>query len=115
MTSHNSKKHLHLESKSLSDYVLLIRNNFKTFLFISLIIIGLTLVYAVLAKNIYKSTVTVRITQQNQSVLQNTRDILDTELLDRFIATEIGVVGNYDTREVVAHALIDSFENAKNF
>lgn len=114
MTSHNSKKHLHLESKSLSDYVLLIRNNFKTFLFISLIIIGLTLVYAVLAKNIYKSTVTVRITQQNQSVLQNTRDILDTELLDRFIATEIGVVGNYDTREVVAHALIDSFENAKN-
>jgi tyrosine-protein kinase Etk/Wzc len=114
MTNLKSKKHLHLESKSLNDYLVLIRNNIKTFLFFSLLIITLTLIYAVLAKNIYKSTVTVRITQQNQNVLKNTQDILDTELLDRFIATEIGVIGNYNTREIVARALIDSFETAKN-
>jgi capsular exopolysaccharide synthesis family protein len=114
MTNPNSKKYLHLESKSLRDYLLLIRNNLKTFLFLSLIIVILTIGYAILAKNIYKSTVTVRITQQNQNILKNTQDILDTELLDRFIATEIGVIGNYNTREIVARALIDSFENTKN-
>ena len=32
---------------------------------------------------------------------------------DRFIANEIEVINNYDTRERVAKALIDSFENSK--
>ena len=67
-----------------------------------------------MAKDIYSSTVTIRIIQQNQNVLENSAQILDTELLDRFIATEIGMIGNYDTREIIARTLIDSFENTKN-
>jgi len=108
------EKHLPAGTKSAHDYILLIRNNLKPLIFISLLIIILTVAYAVSAINIYKSSTTIRIIQQNQSVLNNSPELRDTELLDRFIATEIGVIGNYNTREIVARTLIDSFENAKN-
>ena len=104
-------------SKSLKDYILLIRNNLGIFFTIALVIIAAAVAYAILAKDIYKSTVTLKITSQKQSVLSSTSNLLpeiSSMADDRFIANELEVITNYDTRERYAKALIDSFNNAKD-
>jgi tyrosine-protein kinase Etk/Wzc len=73
------------------------------------------IIYAVLTEDIYKSTVTMRITKQQQSILESlalpeVRGLVN----DRFIANEIEIMNNYDTREMNAKALIDSFNNLKD-
>jgi tyrosine-protein kinase Etk/Wzc len=108
------EKYLHSGAKSAKDYILLIRNNLKSLILITLIIVALVAVYAILAKNIYKSTVTIRITQPNQNVLEAPdRGEPQTSNLDRYISNEIGLINNYNTREKIAIALIDSFNNSK--
>lgn len=111
----NIEKQSHTESKSVKHYILLVRNHLKSLIFISLLIVVLTAIYAIRAKDIYVSTVTIKITQQDQNILENTvGPRTDTEYLDRFISNEIGIISNYNTREIIAQALIDSFNNNKN-
>ena len=108
-------KHLQTESKSVQHYILLIRNHPKPLIFISLFIFILTAVYAIRAKDIYVSTVTIKIIQQDQNILENSNGPrTDAEYLDRFITNEIGIITNYNTREKIASALIDSFTISKN-
>ncbi len=107
-------KYLTENSKSLKDYILLIRTNLFSFIFISLVIIAAAVTYAVYAEDIYKSTVTLRITKQKQNILESAVPPEENGLInDRFIANEIEVINNYDTREKEAKALIDSFNNSK--
>ena len=103
-------KYLMGSSKSIKDYILLIRTNLKIFLIISLSILILAIAYALYAKNIYKSTVSIKInkTSARRSATHH-QSIQILQTLDRFIANEIEVMNNYDTREKVALALIDSF------
>jgi len=110
----NIEKYLHAGTKSVKDYILLIRNNLKPLFLISSLIIILTVIYAIWTKDIYISTVTVKITPQKQKVLETSTEVDNINYLDRFIANEIGVIDNYNTREKVARTLIDSFENTKN-
>ena len=114
MENFNLEKYLHAESKSAKDYILLIRNNLKTIILITSIIIILSVVYAFLTKDIYKSTVSVKIVVQNQNVLEGSAGSQSSDYITRFIANEIGVIGNYNTLEKIASALIDNFENSKN-
>jgi len=108
-------KYLLGDTKSLKDYILLIRNNLFTFIFISLVITIAVIIYAYLKEDIYKSTVTMKITKQQQNVLDlSTPPDLRDYALDRFISNEIEVMTNYDTRERNAKALIDSFDNSKD-
>ncbi|MDR3610253.1 MAG: polysaccharide biosynthesis tyrosine autokinase [Ignavibacteriaceae bacterium] len=103
------------DTKSTMDYILLIRTNLKSLTVISLIIFILFLSYALLAPSIYKSTVTLKITVQQKTVLNSgTQDEVNTAYSDRFIANEIEVIQNYDTREKVAYAIIDSIENNRD-
>ena len=109
----NVEKYLHASTKSVKDYILLIRNNYKSMLLISLLIVVLTGVYAFLAKNIYESTVSIKISRQNENVLETSQgNSTDSEYLDRFISTEVGIITNYSTREKIASALIDSFKTS---
>jgi len=110
----NIEKYLHAGTKSAKDYILLIRNNLKSLILISSVILILTIIYALYAKDIYKSTVTIRITQQSQNILETSTGESRADYLDRYIANEIGIINNYSTREKVAAALIDSFENSKS-
>jgi Mrp family chromosome partitioning ATPase/uncharacterized protein involved in exopolysaccharide biosynthesis len=108
-------KYLLEDSKSSTDYILLFRTNLIPFSIISLVIIVAAIIYAVWTEDIYKSTVTMRITKQQQSILESlalpeVRGIVN----DRFIANEIEIMNNYDTREMNAKALIDSFNNSKD-
>jgi tyrosine-protein kinase Etk/Wzc len=109
------KKYLPGYAKSTKDYILLIRTNLKPFIIIFSIIFIVSLAYALFAPGIYRSTVTLKITGQQKTVLKSeSLPEVNSMNNDRFIANEIDVIENYDTRERVAKALIDSFENAKN-
>lgn len=111
--SFNMEKYLHSGSKSAKEYILLVRNNYKSIIIISLIILTFAVIYSLMAKNIYKSTVTVRLTPPEQNVLEtsNTGEPR-SDYLDRYISNEIGIITNYSTREKVATALVDSFRNS---
>ncbi|MCH7724706.1 MAG: polysaccharide biosynthesis tyrosine autokinase [Bacteroidetes bacterium] len=107
-------KYLLGDSKSLKDYILLIRTNLIPFFIISLAITVAAIIYAVRAEDIYKSTVTMKITKQQQGVLESSPlPVIGGLVNDRFIENEIEVMNNYDTRERYAIALIDSFNNSK--
>lgn len=98
------------DSNSLKDYIRLIRNNWLPVILITLTGLGVAILYAVNAVNIYKSTTALRISKSGG-------DVLTSPLMpefndwgnDRFIANEIEVMTTYTTREKVAAALIDSF------
>ena len=107
-------KYLLGDSKSLKDYILLIRINLIPFFIISFVITIAGIIYAIWIEDIYKSTVTMKITKQQQSVLDSSAPPeLHDLALDRFISNEIEIMNNYDTRERNAKALIDSFNISK--
>src|ERR1035437_11033043 len=100
---------------SIKDYILLIRTNLKPFIIIFSIIFIVSLAYVLYAPSIYRSAVTLKIIEQQQTVLKSeSLPEVSTMKSDRFIANEIEVIENFDTRERVAKALIDTFENAKD-
>jgi polysaccharide biosynthesis transport protein len=109
------KNYLAHDIKSIKDYILLIRTNLKPFIIIFSIIVIIFLAYALFAPSIYRSTVTLKIVGQQKAILnsESSREG-NTAYSDRFIANEIEVIQNFDTREKVARALIDSFDNMKD-
>ncbi len=110
----NIEKYLLAGTKSMKDYILLFRNNLKYIIIISLSIIVLAAVYAFLAKSIYTSTASVRITNPYKNVLENGRQNTDNTFLDRYITSEMGIISNFATRLKIAKALVDSFEVSRN-
>ncbi len=64
-------KYLLGDSKSLKDYILLIRTNLIPFCIISLVVITAAINYAIWTEDIYKSTVTMKINIQPQCVLES--------------------------------------------
>ncbi|HCY74484.1 MAG TPA: hypothetical protein DHV28_01055 [Ignavibacteriales bacterium] len=110
----NIEKYLLSGTKSAKDYILLFRNNLKNIVIISLLILIIAAAYAILAKNIYTSAASIRITNPYKNVLEDGRQNTDNAFLDRYIVSEIGVIGNYATRKKIAQALIDSFEVSKH-
>jgi polysaccharide biosynthesis transport protein len=103
------------EPRSLRDFLLLIRANLTAFIIIAVVIFAGAIYYAISSPDIYKSTVRVQIEKQQQSVLQSsTMEGLNNFANDRYIANEIQVIKTYDTRERVAKALIDTFNNSRN-
>ena len=73
MENFNLEKYLHADTKSVKDYILLIRNNLKYIFIISPLVIIIAVMYAILAKDIYVSAASIKITKQNENVLENTR------------------------------------------
>ena len=114
MENFNIEKYLHGESKSIKDYILLFRNNLKLIIFISVLVVILMAVYANMQQDVYVSAVTLKITEPNKSVLDPISAVSGAERLDRFIANEIKVIQNFNTRKNIALALIDSFNNTTN-
>lgn len=109
------RNYIHGYSKSIKDYILLIRTNLKRFIIISSIIFIAALAYALLAPSIYESTVTLKISTSQKNLLQNgAQPEASDRSNDRFIANEMEVIENFGTRELVAKALVDSIENSKD-
>jgi tyrosine-protein kinase Etk/Wzc len=108
------KNYIFSHSKSFKDYLMLVRINLKPFVIISLLIFVLGIAYALYVPIIYKSTVTLKLTKQQDNILQSSATNTNTNESDRFIANEIEIIQNFDTREKVAKVLIDTLENSKD-
>ncbi len=98
------------ETTTLKDYVSLVRNNLLSISLITSVCLVISIIYALNATDIYRSTATLKVSKPQGS-------ILDSPLIpefhdfgsDRFIANEIEIMGTFSTRERVARALIDTF------
>ena len=115
MNNSNDLNKILPNSTGLKDYILLVRTNLAVFISIALTIIALAVIYALAARDIYVSTVNLKLNPQKQNVLdaQAPAD-MGGAANDRFISNEIEIINNYDSRERCASALIDSFDNAKD-
>ena len=103
------------ESKSLKDYLLLVRNNLLPFILIAVVCTGAAVYYALNSMDIYESKTVLKISKPTGNILEApiTPDIMDLGM-DRFIANEIEIIKSYTNRERVAVAIIDSFRTSKN-
>ncbi len=103
------------ESNTFKDYLILLRNNIVPVLIIIIASFAVAVIYAVTAKNIYKSQTAIKISKPGGNILQSP---LVPEFSDfgndRFIANEIEILKSYNLRERVATALVDSFNNSRN-
>jgi uncharacterized protein involved in exopolysaccharide biosynthesis len=115
LNNNNSPDYLRAEEgTNLKDYINLIRVNLIPFIFISLAGLAVAIIYALNARDIYKSTTVIKL-------YKPTGNILEAPLLpefqdfgsDRFIANEIEILKSYTLREKVAEALVDSFNTIK--
>lgn len=99
------------ETTSLKDYFNLIKLNLVPILLITFASLLASIVFALMAKDIYTATTALKIQKPSSG------GILDAPLLpeisdfgsDRFIANEIEILKSYRLRGIVANALIDSF------
>ncbi len=103
------------DAHTLKDYINLIRQNIVPILLIGITGLLVSIIYAVTAPNIYKSTTIVKLSKPSGSILSSP---LIPEFQDfgsdRFIADEIEVLKSYTVRESVAKALVDSFDVNKD-
>lgn len=100
------------EGNSLKDYINLIKINIIPILLISAAGLIVSVLYALTAQNIYKSTTVMKLSKPQGSILEAP---LMPEFQDfgsdRFIANEIEIMKSYTIREKVAKSLIDTFHN----
>ena len=101
------------DSHTLRDYINLVRLNFIPIFLISLTGLLVSLIYAINAPDIYKSTTVLKLSKPSGSILSGS---LMPEFQDfgsdRFIANEMEILKSYHLRESVAQSLIDSFKTS---
>ena len=102
------------ENKATINYLNLIKSNLGVILTISLVIFSITLIYALTASDIYKTSTILKVSEpQGKSVLGNSpiEFAMGSSSTDRYIANEIEVMLNRTIREEVARVVIDSVKN----
>ena len=101
------------ETKSLKDYINIIRNNLFPFVLIAAVCTAAAVYYALSSRNIYESETVLKISKPQGNILDAPLmpDIMDLGM-DRFIANEIEIIMSYTNRERVAEALIDTFKTS---
>ncbi|MEZ4823005.1 MAG: Wzz/FepE/Etk N-terminal domain-containing protein [Ignavibacteria bacterium] len=92
-------------------YLNIIRANILPVAIITLIFIILTVIYVFYAKDIYRSSATIKINRPQGSVLSSSLiPEFQDFITDRYISNEIEVLKSYKIREDVARNLLDSFK-----
>ena len=115
--NNNRKTQATNSNNTFRDYLELIRNNLKIILLISSVVFIITTAYAIIAPNIYTSSVSLKITAPKGNILsQKMGELQDFGNVgnDRYIANEIETIYNSTILNEVAEALIDSFQVEKN-
>lgn len=101
------------ETRSIVDYLQLIRGNLLPILIITAVSFIFALVYAINAVDIYNSTTLVKINKNSGNILEANPLLQPFGSEDRFISNEIEIIKSFTLRERVAGALIDSFNTAQ--
>jgi tyrosine-protein kinase Etk/Wzc len=113
----NEKMNIGSRQNTFRDYIDLVRNNLRVIIIISTIIFISTTIYAIIAPNIYTSTVSLKISAPKANILSSKMgELQDFSGLgsDRYIANEIETIYNSTILGEVAKALVDSFNTSKN-
>ena len=113
----DKKSNLGNKANSFRDYINLFKNNIVLISIITTLFLIATTIYAVIAPNVYTSTVSLKLTAPKGSILSGKiGDFQDLGGLsnDRYIATEIQTIYNSSIRYEVARAIIDTFKANKN-
>ena len=106
------------KASTFRDYFDLVRNNLRLILIILSVVFVATTIYAVIAPNIYTSTVSLKISPPKANILSSKMgDLQDFGSLgsDRYIANEIETIYNSTIIGEVAEAIVDSFNVSKNY
>jgi len=103
-----------IETHSLKDYINLIRSNLLPIVLIISVSLILAIIYSVNARDIYKSTATLKVVKPQGNILYSPvipefQDFGN----DRFLANEIEVLKTFNTRERVAKSLVETFNNVE--
>ena len=103
------------ETKSLKEYLNLIRNNLFPFILIAAVCAAAAVYYALNSRDIYESETVLKISKPQGNILDAPLmpDVMDLGM-DRFIANEIEIIKSYTNREKVAEALTDTFKTAND-
>ncbi len=112
MNSNNVRQE---KETNLKDYINLIRNNVTPIVIITVVSALVAVIYAINAKNIYRSTTVIKLNKQQGNILESPLlpEIQDYGN-DRFIANEVEILKSYSIREKVAASLLDSFKYFNN-
>ena len=101
------------ETRSLKDYINIIRTHLVKVILIALFILALSVIYAVTAKDIFIATTVLKITPPEGNILEaplmGDLGIGDSKA-DRFIANEIETMKNITIREEVAKKIVESYK-----
>lgn len=98
-------------SASMTDYLNLIRSNITIIMIISLVILSASIIYALVATDIYRSSTTLKISKTQGNILADPfSGEFGRNSNDFFIANEIETISNITIREQVAQVIIDSFK-----
>ncbi len=98
------------ETKSIKDYINIIRTHLLKVVLISLLILALSIVYAVTAKNVYRAVTVLKITPPEGSILDPMAQFgeIGDRAADRFISNEIETMKNVTIREQVAQKIVEA-------
>lgn len=102
-------------SDNIKQYINIIRANILPIILIFISALIATLLYITAARDIFKSTTTLKISKPQGSILTGSvlPEFQDFQN-DRFVSNEIEVLKSYRIRELVAKAVIDSVKNHNN-
>jgi len=98
-------------SDNIKEYINIIRGNLFLVIIIFAAAVLSTVLYVTSARDIFKSTTTLKISKPQGSILSGALmpEFQDFQN-DRFISNEIEILKSYKIRELVARALLDSFK-----
>jgi len=101
-----------IETHSLKDYINLVKGNLIPILLIIVASLTIAIIYAVNARDIYKSTATLKVIKPQGNIL-NSPVIPEFQDFgnDRFLANEIEILKTFNTRERVARALVETYNS----
>ena len=98
------------------NYLSILRANILPIILITLGSIILTVIYVLYAKDIYKSTATIKINRPQGSVLSSSLiPEFQDFITDRYISNEIEVLKSSKIRESVAGNLLDTFKSNQDY
>ncbi|MEO8209500.1 MAG: polysaccharide biosynthesis tyrosine autokinase [bacterium] len=104
--------HDNKDSKGNSkNYFRILRANLLSIILIFFAVIIITIAYVINAKDIYRSTTTIKINRPQGSILSSSLiPEFQDFITDRYISNEIEVLKSYKIREIVAENLLDTFK-----
>ena len=103
------------QSSTFKDYLILFSANIKPVAAILITSLIISIIYAVSAPNIFRTSTALKITKPGGSILQSPlMPVINDFGNDRFLANEMEILKSYNIRERIAKILLDTLVKSNN-